>query len=97
MQVFGALEGYEGLIDGRFRELTRLLADGTLGVDLEVDTAGGQGGTLIGSARSMRFREPEGRAQAAAAQLMKAGARGADRHRRQRPLTGAHVLCDEHG
>lgn len=96
VQVFGALEGYEGLIDGRFRELTRRLPDGTVSVDLEVDTAGGQGGTLIGSARSLRFREPQGR-QAAAAQLSKAGLEALIVIGGNGSLTGAHVLAQEQG
>ena len=73
VQVFGALEGYDGLIDGKFRELTRVLGDGAISVDTEVDAAGGQGGTLIGSARSARFREAAGRVTALE-QLKKLGA-----------------------
>src|SRR4051812_18158844 len=61
VHVLGACEGYEGLIDGRFRELTRPLPDGGVGADLELDNVGGLGGTLIGSARSARFRERAGR------------------------------------
>lgn len=94
--VFGSLEGYEGLIDGRFRELTRRLPDGGIGADPELELAGSMGGTLLGSARSARFREEKGRAQAAAnlkAQgiegLVVAGGNGS--------LTGAHLLAKEHG
>ena len=47
----GTLDGYDGLIDGHFRELTRVLSDGAVSVDIEVDAAGGQGGTIIGSAQ----------------------------------------------
>jgi 6-phosphofructokinase 1 len=96
LQVFGALEGYEGLIDGRFRELTRMLSDGSASVDLEVDAAGGQGGTIIGSARSARFREPQGRVQAVE-QLRKLGAQGLIVVGGNGSLTGAHMLSQEHG
>lgn len=96
VRVFGALEGYDGLIDGQFRELTRLLSDGKVSVDLEVDTAGGQGGTLIGSARSMRFREAEGRRQGLA-QLQKLGAEGLIVIGGNGSLTGAHTFARETG
>jgi hypothetical protein len=83
LQVFGSLEGYDGLIDGHFRELTKVLPDGAITVDIEVDAAGGQGGTLIGSARSARFREKDGRVKAAD-ELKKLGADGLSRVDRQR-------------
>lgn len=94
VQVFGALEGYEGLMDGQFRELTRVLSDGQVTVDLEVDSAGGQGGTLIGSARSARFRESEGRAQATL-QMMRRGLEGLVVIGGNGSLTGAHVFAHE--
>jgi len=96
LTVYGALEGYEGLIDGRFRELTKARADGTVTVDPEVDAAGGQGGTLIGSARSARFREVEGRAQAKK-QLDQLGVGGVVVIGGNGSLTGAHALAVEHG
>lgn len=95
-QIFGSLEGYDGLIDGNFRELTKQLSDGALTVDIEVDAAGGQGGTLIGSARSMRFREKEGRATAHA-QLQKLGADGLIVIGGNGSLTGAHAFATETG
>lgn len=94
--VYGALEGYEGLIDGRFRELTHTRADGTLTVDIEVDAAGGQGGTIIGSARSLRFREAAGRAEARR-QLDALGADGLVVLGGNGSLSGAHLLAVEHG
>lgn len=96
IQVHGALEGYEGLIDGRFRELTKTLADGRVTVDVEVDAAGGQGGTMIGSARSARFREVEGRAQAKQ-QFDRLGAQGLIVLGGNGSLTGAHAFAVEHG
>ncbi len=92
----GVLEGYEGLIDGRFRELTRPLPSGGLGADLELDAVGGQGGTLIGSARSMRFMEAGGRV-AAVAELKRAGIDGLVVIGGNGSLTGAHALATEHG
>jgi 6-phosphofructokinase 1 len=95
IHVLGSLEGYEGLIDGNLRELTKD-AGGKISVDLEVDIAGGQGGTMIGSARSARFREPEGRAKAAHT-LRDRGIDGLIVIGGNGSLTGAHVLAQEHG
>ncbi len=95
-QVFGSLEGYDGLIDGQFRELTRVLSDGSVTVDIEVDAAGGQGGTIIGSARSARFREKAGREQAHAS-LQKLGADGLIVIGGNGSLTGAHLFGGETG
>lgn len=96
IEVLGVLEGYEGLIDGRFRELTKKLSDGNVTVDPEVDAQGGQGGTMIGSARSARFREVEGRLKASI-ELNKVGAEGLVVIGGNGSLTGAHALAGEHG
>lgn len=96
LQVFGTLDGYDGLIDGHFRELTRVLSDGAVSVDIEVDAAGGQGGTIIGSARSARFREQAGRA-VAADQLRKLDAEGLIVIGGNGSLTGAHAFAAESG
>src|SRR5688500_7653191 len=66
LRVLGALDGYDGLVDGRFRELTRS-AGGRIRPIEDVDRAGMHGGTMLGSARCSRFRAPEGRAAAARA------------------------------
>lgn len=95
-QVFGSLEGYDGLIDGKFRELTKVLPDGAITVDIEVDAAGGQGGTIIGSARSARFREKDGRVKAAD-ELKKLGADGLIVIGGNGSLTGAHAFAQESG
>src|SRR5258705_671357 len=50
-QVFGVRHGYAGLINGEFMELT---ARGVSGIIQ-------QGGTLLGSARSLEFKTEEGR------------------------------------
>ncbi len=96
LSMLGVLEGYEGLIDGRFRELTHRQTDGLVIVDLEVDIAGGQGGTLIGSARSARFREKDGRAKAVE-QLKARGVGGLVVIGGNGSLTGAHFLAQEFG
>ncbi len=91
--VVGVEQGFEGLIDGRFRELTRP-AQGNAGCVpvAEVDAMGGMGGTVLGSARSARFRERAGRAQAAQQLsgiegLIVIGGNGS--------LAGAHALSQE--
>jgi 6-phosphofructokinase 1 len=96
VQVMGVLEGYEGLMDGNFRELTKTLSDGTVTVDVEVDAAGNQGGTMIGSARSLRFREDGGRAQANM-QMVKHGLEGLIVIGGNGSLTGAHIFTGESG
>jgi 6-phosphofructokinase 1 len=84
VEVLGVEQGYEGLIDGNFRPL-RLV---------DVDAIGSLGGTILGSARSKRFREPEGRARAAShladlEGLVVIGGNGS--------LTGAKILGEETG
>jgi 6-phosphofructokinase 1 len=96
VHVLGACEGYDGLIDGRFRELTRSLSGGGVATDLELDAAGGMGGTLIGSARSVRFREKAGREQALAS-LKSCGVEGLIVIGGNGSLTGAHALATETG
>jgi 6-phosphofructokinase 1 len=53
-EVIGVLDGYEGLMRGDFVPLSTEVVGG----------AQGNGGTLLGSARSSRFLEPEGRREA---------------------------------
>lgn len=92
VHLLGVLDGYEGLIDGRFEPLTAAEAPFTPRADLEL--AGGIGGTVLGSARSKRFLTGEGRAKALRALsgvdgLIVVGGNGS--------LTGAHALATEHG
>lgn len=54
VDVFGIHRGYEGLIDGRLSYLSARAVSGILHL----------GGTMLGSARSERFRTEEGRRQA---------------------------------
>ena len=93
VEVIGFEDGYDGLIDGRTRALTRK-ADGGLTTTAEVGLAGNLGGTFLGSSRCARFVTPEGRAAAAArldgfTGLIVIGGNGS--------LTGAHKLAQETG
>ncbi len=94
VRVLGVEHGYDGLMSGRFRELTKSLASGALMPDPEVDLIGNMGGTILGSVRSQRFMTPEGRRDAAkhlegADGLVVIGGNGS--------LTGAHALARECG
>jgi len=91
--VHGVEGGYEGLIEGRIRPLTREVG-GSLHPERAVDLALGQGGTILGSSRSEAFRTAEGRLAAAEALagfdgLVVIGGDGT--------LGGAHALAREHG
>ena len=93
VRVLGVESGYEGLIDGRMRELTVATEQGLV-IPPEIDELVGLGGTVLGSARSARFREPNGRAEAAGRLdgihgLVVIGGNGS--------LAGAHALATEHG
>jgi 6-phosphofructokinase 1 len=93
LHVVGWLDGYDGLVDGRARELTRDTAAGPRPIDA-VDDVLCRGGTFLGSARSTRFRTHEGRAAAARHLrghdgLVVLGGDGS--------LAGAHRLAAEHG
>ncbi len=93
VQVFGVEGGYDGLINGSFRPLTKAASGGWL-PEREVDRMLGRGGTILGSSRSARFREPEGRAAAAKNLsgmdgLIAIGGNGT--------LRGAHALAVETG
>ena len=54
MTVSGVLQGWQGLVDGQFRQLTARDVGGIIQV----------GGTFLGSARSAAFREEAGRSKA---------------------------------
>ncbi len=95
MKTLGVEQGYDGLIDGQFRDLTVPSPGGSLLPDPWIDRLGALGGTVLGSARSSRFRDPPGRAEAAA-QLAKAGAEGLIVIGGNGSLGGAHALATEH-
>lgn len=81
--VVGVEQGYEGLIDGRF-------------VALDARSVGSiihRGGTMLRTARSERFRTPEGREQALQA-LKKEGVDGLVVIGGDGSFRGAHALCE---
>src|SRR5215471_7741747 len=92
-RLLGIRDGYEGLIDGRMVEVVPGPCD-LLG-ESALDVLGSQGGTVLGSARSARFREPAGRARAADV-LRSAGVEGLVVIGGNGSLTGAHALFREH-
>src|SRR5687768_4729342 len=71
VRVLGVEHGYDGLMEGRFRPLSHELpgwgpgATAALAPAPEVDLIGNLGGTILGSVRSMRFMQKEGRDEAA--------------------------------
>lgn len=95
-QVVGVEGGYDGLIDGTFRPLTKTPA-GRTGLRPVAGLAwtAGTGGTFLGSSRCPRFLETEHRAQAAAA-LRRDGIGGLLVIGGNGSLTGAHQLAQEH-
>src|ERR1700686_2532816 len=54
MTVYGVLQGWQGLVDGQFQQLSARDVGGIIQV----------GGTFLGSARSAEFREEGGRIKA---------------------------------
>jgi 6-phosphofructokinase 1 len=62
--TWGVENGYDGLIDGKFRPLIRRNKSGEPAPLAEVESEGGQGGTILGSSRSKRFFDRESRATA---------------------------------
>ena len=54
LTVYGVLQGWQGLVDGQFRQLSARDVGGIIQV----------GGTFLGSARSAEFREEKGRSKA---------------------------------
>jgi 6-phosphofructokinase 1 len=95
-EVLGVLDGYDGLIDGRFVALGHSGAEGDPFDANSLDFVARQGGTVLGTARSERFRTPEGRARAAE-QLRTRGVTGLVVVGGNGSLTGAHVLASELG
>jgi 6-phosphofructokinase 1 len=97
VHVVGVVGGYTGLLEGTLRPLTREVGSGTVVPDPEVDAIAALGGTVLGSARELRFLTQQGRAPAAArlakdgvlAGLIVVGGNGS--------LAGAHALAQECG
>ncbi|MEM1269333.1 MAG: 6-phosphofructokinase [Bacteroidota bacterium] len=86
LEVFGVRRGYSGMIEGDFVEVDRSSVSNLLQ----------QGGTILKSARSERFRTAEGREQAAA-QLRQAGIQALVAIGGNGTFRGATIFNDEHG
>ncbi len=91
--VMGVERGYDGLIDGDVRLLTRHLGDAVI-PDPFVDGIGGIGGTVLGSSRCPRFLDPAHRATAAA-NLASWESRGLIVVGGNGSIAGAHALATE--
>jgi len=85
LEVIGIRRGYEGMIDGDLVEMDRQ----------SVSNIVQKGGTILKSARSSRFRTPEGRAQAAE-NLRNGGIDGLIGIGGDGTLQGASIFYDEH-
>lgn len=94
VRVLGVERGFSGLVEGRFRELTRDIPSG-LAPTREVELGANLGGSFLGTARCLAFYEKDGRARAAESfegkldGLVVIGGNGS--------LAGAHALHREHG
>lgn len=93
VEVIGVCDGYEGLVEGRTRPLTRRDGGGLAPIP-EIEGLSRLGGSALGTARSDVFLTSEGRARAAVRLkgdigLVVIGGNGS--------LTGAHELGREHG
>jgi len=93
IDVIGVLRGYDGLIDGLIRPLTRRQED-SIFPEPDIEAIGGLGGTVLGSSRCPRFLDPAMRAVAAsnlrawdAVGLIVIGGNGS--------IAGAHALATE--
>ena len=93
--VWGVEMGFDGLIDGEFRPLTRQSgSNGALTPTAEVEAMGSLGGTSLGSSRCPRFYAREGRAEASR-QLEKYSITGLLVIGGNGSLAGAHALAIE--
>ncbi len=82
----GVTDGYKGMIKGQIRRLDARDVSGIIQL----------GGTVLGTARSPRFREPEGR-QIAARNLRDAGVDAVVVIGGDGSMHGAQLLSEEHG
>ena len=94
VEVVGVQDGYDGLIDGAFRPLTRTTETGGLAPIEGIDWLAGTGGTFLGSSRCARFETVEGRGEASG-RLTDAGIDGLIVIGGNGSLTGAHLLAQE--
>ena len=94
IEVVGIERGYDGLIDGEFRTLTRTRSSGGTAPERGIEWLAGTGGTLLGSSRCPRFMDVEGRALACK-NLHEAGIEGLIVVGGNGSLAGAHELAKE--
>lgn len=93
--VWGVEMGFDGLIDGEFRPLTRQSGrNGLLSPVGDVEAMGSLGGTVLGSSRCPRFLTREGRAEAIR-QMEKYSISGLVVIGGNGTLAGAHVVATE--
>lgn len=92
--TWGVEKGYDGLIDGAFRPLIRRNRAGDPAPLHEVESEGGQGGTILGSSRSRRFYDRESRV-AAAQQLAEYSITGLVVIGGNGSMAGIHALVEE--
>jgi 6-phosphofructokinase 1 len=85
LEVFGIRRGYEGMIDG---DIYKMVSQDVSGIIQK-------GGTILKTARSQRFRTPEGR-QVAFENLQKNGIDGIVVIGGDGSFTGASILSQEH-
>lgn len=93
VRVLGVERGYDGLIDGRVRNLTRSVAGGFAPIG-ELQDLGNSGGTMLGTARSVRFTDPAGRREAEY-QMLSLGAKGLIVVGGNGSIAGANVFATE--
>lgn len=92
--TWGVEKGYDGLIDGVFRPLIKRNKSGDPAPLHEVESEGGQGGTILGSSRSKRFYDRESRV-AAAQQLAEYSITGLVVIGGNGTMAGVHALAQE--
>ncbi|HKX75394.1 MAG TPA: 6-phosphofructokinase [Acidimicrobiia bacterium] len=93
--VWGVEMGFDGLIDGEFRPLTRQSGrNRSLTPTAEVEAMGSLGGTALGSSRCSRFFTREGRAEAIQ-QLSEYSINGLLVIGGNGSMSGAHALAGE--
>lgn len=92
--TWGVEKGYDGLIDGVFRPLIKRNKTGDPAPLHEVESEGGQGGTILGSSRSKRFYDRESRV-AAAQQLAEYSISGLVVIGGNGTMAGVHALAQE--
>lgn len=86
VEVFGIRHGYRGMIAGDIEPLSHHAVSGIIG----------RGGTVLGTARSMEFHTPQGRAQAAEA-LEEYGIEGLVACGGNGTFTGGTIFFEEYG